>query len=133
MVLPPSASLTLIELDERLTTHLRTSAPHATVIQGDALDIIRDIPCDVLLSNLPRAATRDLIELLPELSFRTAIIAMGEDQVFTQVGQHFTSTVVTTAEGGDFRPPQPARSLLVKLSRLDDPPLEPFPASDRLV
>jgi predicted O-methyltransferase YrrM len=116
-VLPRAASLTLIELDERFTDILRSNVPHATVIQGDALAIIQNIPCDVLLSNLPRVPTKKVIELLPQLAVRTAVVATGERPNLDALRGYFTSEVVTSAGGTDFRPPQPVRTLLVKLSR----------------
>src|SRR6202035_1189498 len=56
--LPKSRSLTLVELDERLIGFLRQNVPHANVVQGDALEIIRLMSFDVLL------------RLIPELTFR---------------------------------------------------------------
>jgi 16S rRNA A1518/A1519 N6-dimethyltransferase RsmA/KsgA/DIM1 with predicted DNA glycosylase/AP lyase activity len=51
--LPRSRSLTLVEFDERLIGLLRQNVPHATVVQGDALEMVRGIPFDVLIGNLP--------------------------------------------------------------------------------
>lgn len=118
-VLPRSASLTLIELDERLTEILRTATPHAVVIQGDALSIIQNIPCDVLLSNLPTARTHDLIAMLPRLSLRTAVVTVGHDSPLAGLSAEFTSEIVTSIGGDDFKPPQPVESFLVKLTRQD--------------
>jgi 16S rRNA A1518/A1519 N6-dimethyltransferase RsmA/KsgA/DIM1 with predicted DNA glycosylase/AP lyase activity len=41
--LPKSRTLTLIELDERLTGFLRENVPHARILQGDALEIIQAV------------------------------------------------------------------------------------------
>jgi 16S rRNA A1518/A1519 N6-dimethyltransferase RsmA/KsgA/DIM1 with predicted DNA glycosylase/AP lyase activity len=116
--LPPSASLTLVELDHRLTDVLRASAPHAEVIQGDALSILQDIPCDVLLSNLPRRPTRDLIAMMPDLTFRAAVVAMDRSFDLGELRRHFKVAVVTSVSGGDFKPAQPVESLLVRFDRI---------------
>jgi 16S rRNA A1518/A1519 N6-dimethyltransferase RsmA/KsgA/DIM1 with predicted DNA glycosylase/AP lyase activity len=72
--LPPCASLTLIELDGRFTDIIRANVPNAHVIQGDGLALLQSIICDVLLSNLPTSLTESLIDLLPSIPFRTAVI-----------------------------------------------------------
>src|ERR1700730_14509185 len=77
-VLPPCASLTVIEIDARLVRILRQNVPNAKVLQGDGVELIQGIPCDVLIGNLPNYVTESLIDLLPNLSFRTAILAVGE-------------------------------------------------------
>jgi trans-aconitate methyltransferase len=115
--LPPSATLTLIEIDKRLTEILRKNAPRATVIQGDAFSIIQSIRCDVLLSNLPTATTQQLIGLLPALSVRTAVLATGEDSNLEAIHPQFLVEQVATVGGSDFMPPQPSTSRLVKLTR----------------
>ena len=71
-------SLTVIEFDERLIGFLRQNVPHANVMQGNALEIIQRISFDVLIGNLPHAVTESLLKLMPGLSFRTAILAVGE-------------------------------------------------------
>ncbi|WP_084216770.1 rRNA adenine N-6-methyltransferase family protein [Pseudonocardia spinosispora] len=117
-VLPASASLTLIELDDRFTDILRSRFPHATVIQGDALTLLHHVPCDVLLSNLPREPTEKVIGVLPRLAVRTAVIATGENPDLTPLDGYFESEVVTSIGGDDFRPPQPVLSLLIRISRI---------------
>ena len=49
--LPPSRSLTVVELDARFTEILKKNVPQARVIQGDALTVITRLQCDVLISN----------------------------------------------------------------------------------
>lgn len=115
--LPESASLTLVELDGRFTDILKDRVPQAVVIQGDALALIRELPCDVLLSNLSREPTRELIEILPHLNVRTAVVATGENPGLDLLKEHFTVEVLTEISGDDFKPAQPVKSLLVKLSR----------------
>ena len=65
--LPRSRSLTLVELDDRLIGFLRQNVPHAKVVQGDALEIIRLMSFDVLIGNLPNTVTESLLRLMPEL------------------------------------------------------------------
>ncbi len=115
--LPPSASLTLIELDARFSDILQANVPTARVMQGDALTLLRDIRCDVLVSNLPASITESLIDLLPALKPRTAIMAVGEDTILERLKPQFTYEVIATIGGDDFQPPQPVQSRLVKVTR----------------
>jgi 16S rRNA A1518/A1519 N6-dimethyltransferase RsmA/KsgA/DIM1 with predicted DNA glycosylase/AP lyase activity len=123
--IPPCRSLTVIELDERLIPTLRKNAPAANVIQGEALDLIRDIPFDVLIGSLPNWVTESLIDILPELSFRTAVLATGSAANFNRLADMFDVSEVTTITADDFRPPQPTVSRLVRIVRR----AEPRPAS----
>jgi 16S rRNA A1518/A1519 N6-dimethyltransferase RsmA/KsgA/DIM1 with predicted DNA glycosylase/AP lyase activity len=116
--LPPCASLTLIELDSRFTDILRVNVPNAQVIQGDGLTMLQHIRCDMLLSNLPAPTTESLIDLLPDLQFRTAVIAMSTDTPLDRLKPHFTSETVAIIGGSDFQPPQPVQSMLVKATRI---------------
>ena len=63
-MLPLGASLTVIELDDRLIDFLLENVPHARILQGDALKLIQEVSCDVLISNLPMRVTESLIALL---------------------------------------------------------------------
>lgn len=116
-VLPPSASLTVIEIDERLTRFIRQQVPHAKVLQGDALELIQTLRFDVLIGNLPNRVTESLLKLLPGLSFRTAVLAVGEATDLNQLGPAFTWSEVTTITGNDFLPPQQSVSHIVKVIR----------------
>jgi Ribosomal RNA adenine dimethylase len=116
--LPRSRSLTLVEFDERLIGLLRQNVPHATVVQGDALEIIRRIPFDVLIGNLPNWVTESLIGLIPSLSFRTAVLAVGESTDLGQLGRGFSWSEVTRTTGDDFIPPQPTVSRIVRVAPL---------------
>jgi 16S rRNA A1518/A1519 N6-dimethyltransferase RsmA/KsgA/DIM1 with predicted DNA glycosylase/AP lyase activity len=115
-VLPRSKSLTLVEFDSRLIGPLRQNAPNAHVIHGDALEIIRTISFDVLIGNLPHCVTESLIALLPGLSFRTAVLSVGESADLGQLGANFMWSEVTTVSGGDFLPPQPGVSRIVRVA-----------------
>ncbi len=115
--LPPSRSLTLVELDHRLFGHLRRNVPHANVVQGDALEIIRTIRFDVLIGNLPHRITESLLKVLPSLSFRTAVLAVGKTTDLDQIGTGFAWSEVTTVSGDDFLPPQSGVSRIVRIAR----------------
>ena len=113
--LPRSRSLTVIELDERLIGFLRRNVPHAKIVQGNALEVIQGVSFDVLIGNLPNSVTESLIKLMPRLSFRTAILAVGESTDLGQLGSAFTWSEVTKIAGDDFLPPQPSVSRIVKV------------------
>jgi 16S rRNA A1518/A1519 N6-dimethyltransferase RsmA/KsgA/DIM1 with predicted DNA glycosylase/AP lyase activity len=113
--LPKSRSLTVIELDERFIEFLRQNAPNAEVMQGDALKIIQSASFDVLIGNLPHAVTESLVQLLPSLSFRTAVLAVGESTDLDQLGSSFSWSEVTRTTGDDFLPPQPSVSRIVRV------------------
>lgn len=115
--LPKSRSLTVIELDERLIGFLRQNVPHANVMQGDALEIIQKVSFDVLIGNLPNTVTESLLKLMPRLSFRTAVLAVGESTDLDQLGHAFSWSEVTRIAGDDYIPPQPSVSRIVKVVR----------------
>jgi len=113
--LPKSRSLTVVELDKRLIEFLRQNVPHAKVLQGDALEIIRSMSFDVLIGNLPHAVTESLLILMPSLSFRTAVLAVGESTDLDKLGLTFSWSEVTRITGDDFLPPQPSVSRVVRV------------------
>jgi 16S rRNA A1518/A1519 N6-dimethyltransferase RsmA/KsgA/DIM1 with predicted DNA glycosylase/AP lyase activity len=117
--LPPCRSLMVVEFDERLIKFLRENVPHAKVVQGDALQIVQKISFDVLIGNLPNAVTNSLLTLLPNLSFRTAVLAVGESTNLDQLGDSFSRSEVTTITEDDFVPPQPSVSRIVRISPTD--------------
>lgn len=114
-VLPRCRSLTVVEFDERLIKFLRENVPRARVIQGDALEIIHQVSFDVLISNLPHAVTESLLKLMPGLSFRTAVMAVGESTDLDSLGSAFSWSEVTRITGNDFSPPQRTVSRIVKV------------------
>jgi hypothetical protein len=85
------------------------------VIHGDALEIIGTISFDVLLGNLPHQVTESLIALLPSLSFRTAVLSIGESTDLGQLGADLAWSEVTRVSGEDFLPPQPGRSRIIRV------------------
>ncbi|GAA4891023.1 rRNA adenine N-6-methyltransferase family protein [Saccharopolyspora cebuensis] len=115
--MPPCQSLTVVEFDRNLIDHLRRNVPHANVIHGDGLRAARDMAFDVLVSNLPNLVTESLIDILPELSFRVAVMAVGEHADLGRLPAEFKVTEVATISGTDFRPAQPSVSRIVKVAR----------------
>jgi 16S rRNA A1518/A1519 N6-dimethyltransferase RsmA/KsgA/DIM1 with predicted DNA glycosylase/AP lyase activity len=105
----------VVELDERFIPYLRQNAPRAKVLQGDALEIIQRFTFDVLIGNLPHAVTESLLKLMPSLSFRTAVLAVGESTDLDVLASAFSWSEITTITGNDFVPPQPSVSRLVKV------------------
>jgi len=117
--IPESRSLTLVELDDRLIGFLRQNVPHANVVQGDALEIIRLVSFDVLIGNLPNTVTESLLRLIPELTFRVAVLAVGEFTDLDQLKPHFSWAEVAKITGDDFVPPQPSVSRIVRVVPAD--------------
>ena len=117
--LPRSRSLTLVEFDRRLIESIRQNVPHATVVQGDALDIISGLSFDVLIGNLPNTVTESLLKILRSLSFRTAVLAVGESTDLDRLGGEFSWSEVTRITGDDFIPPQPSISRIVRVVPAD--------------
>ncbi|QRP46908.1 rRNA adenine N-6-methyltransferase family protein [Amycolatopsis sp. FDAARGOS 1241] len=115
--MPPCKSLTVVELDTRLIETLRREVPRAKVVQGDALRLVQRLPHDVLIGNLPNVVTEALIDILPGLSFRTAVLAAGRRTDFSRLSSMFDVAEVMTISGDDFRPPQPSVSRVVRLAR----------------
>jgi Ribosomal RNA adenine dimethylase len=113
--LPRSRSLTLVEFDERLIGFIRQNVPYANVLQGDALEIVRGLPFDVLIGSLPHWVTESLLKIMPSLSFRTAVLAVGESTDLDQLGAGFSWAEVTRTTGDDFIPPQPGVSRVVRV------------------
>jgi hypothetical protein len=109
---PEIQNLTLVELDSRLLGYLRQNVPNANVVQGDALEIVRAITFDVLIGNLPNRITESLLKLIPSLSFRTAVLAVGESTDLDQLGAGFSWSEVARISGDDFLPPQRSVSRL---------------------
>jgi 16S rRNA A1518/A1519 N6-dimethyltransferase RsmA/KsgA/DIM1 with predicted DNA glycosylase/AP lyase activity len=116
--LPRSRSLTVIEFDSRLLDLLQQNVPHARVVHGDALDLVSTISFDVLIGNLPHRVTESLIKVLPSLSFRTAVLSVGESLDLGRLGRGFSWSEVTRTTGDDFLPPQAVVSRIVRIAPL---------------
>lgn len=116
---PPCRSLTLVELDERLMPLLRHNAPpHATVVHGDALRLVRELPCDVLIGSLPGEVTAGLLEILPSLDFRVAVLVVGAGTDLDPLGSTHRVTELAVLSGADYVPAQPSVSRLVRAESL---------------
>lgn len=120
-VLPRCASLTLIELDDRLIPTLRSNAPdYASVLNTDGLALLRQgrLQADVILANLPSEVTANLATLLPELDFRVAVVTAGSAEPFdAALSEQLEYSVLTAIRGNDFTPPQPGTTYLVSARR----------------
>ncbi|MGL5866078.1 MAG: rRNA adenine N-6-methyltransferase family protein [Dermatophilaceae bacterium] len=114
---PSFAPLTLVELDARLADRLREHFPQATVLTDDALAVIHDLPCEVLLSNLPGDVTRRLLHHCDGLQFRTAIVAVDDSFTGNDLTAGLVVDQVATLNEDDFHPRQPAKSRLLRLTR----------------
>ena len=117
-VLPRSASLTLIELDERLIPTLRNNAPdHASVLNADGLALLQQgqLHADVILGNLPNEVAEDLTALLPRLDFRVAVVAAGSVEPFEALSEHLNYSLLADVWGDDFTPSQPGLSHLISV------------------
>ncbi len=109
----------MVELATLLIDMLRRQVPRAAVIQGDALRLVRELPYGVLIGNLPNVVTESLVDVLPGLSFRTAVLTAGQHTNFDRLRETFEASEVTTISGNDFTPPQPSVSRIVRLARRD--------------
>ena len=69
----------------------------------------------MLISNLPHSVTESLLELMPTLSFRTAVLAVGESTNLDQLDSRFSWSEIARITGDDFIPPQPSVSRIVKV------------------
>ena len=70
---------------------------------------------DVLIGNLPNTVTESLLKLMPGLTFRVAVLAVGESTDLDQLGPHFSWSEVTRITGDDFVPPQLSVSRIVRV------------------
>ena len=114
---PTCRSLTTIEYDGNLTPYLRQRVPHALVLQGDALALLPRLRCDVLLSNLPSSLTPALVELLPTLGFRIAVVTVPTIKQVERLDNAFTLKLVTVLDEDDFQPRQARKVETVNLLR----------------
>lgn len=117
--IPQAKSLTLVELDERLATILRndfSERQEVTVHQGDAIAWLAGHDVDVIFSNLPFFLTDELLDVLAEKEFRVAVVAMPPDHSLDDWEDRLRFTYVETNEGGDYFPPQPVASNVMKVT-----------------
>ena len=74
---------------------------------------------DVLIGNLPNTVTESLLSLMPELTFRVAVLAVGESTDLDQLRPHFSWSEVARITGDDFVPPQLSVSRIVRVVPAD--------------
>ena len=114
---PTCRSLTTIEYDGNLIPYLQQRVPHALVLQGDALALLPGLHCDVLLSNLPSSLTSALVELLPTLGLRVAVVTVPTIKQVERLHETFTLRLVTALYEDDFQPRQGMKVEVAKLLR----------------
>jgi len=117
--LPAHAGLVLVELDDAWAAHLALAFPAATVIRGDARAVLPELAFDVLLGNLPAAVTEDLLPGLDGIAFRAAVLALDPGTDLDALRDRFDVRHVTELRPDDFRPRQPGRSVVVRLTHRD--------------
>jgi 16S rRNA A1518/A1519 N6-dimethyltransferase RsmA/KsgA/DIM1 with predicted DNA glycosylase/AP lyase activity len=113
----PECDLTLVETDPRAINILEAEVPRARVVLADGIDLLSSgaAPCDILLSNLPWRVTEKLVEILPGLAIRRAVVAVRPTTSLDSLADHFDVELIATAEGPDYTPPQPGRSDFIRL------------------
>lgn len=117
--IPRAGGLTLVELDERLATILRSDFVErrdVTVFQGDAISWLGTHDFDVLFSNLPFFLTDDLLCALSRKDFRVAVLSVPTDASLDEWRERFKISVVEVNEGDDYFPPQPRASQVVRVT-----------------
>ena len=116
----PPCELTLVELEPYLAKAL-SRFPHATVLQADALAVLRRLGADIILSNLPHTLTPHVLELLSYKTFRRALVAVHEQDDLSELANaargRLELTPLLILENRDFTPPQPFRSRLLQVTR----------------
>lgn len=111
--LPPSKSLTLIDLDPDLIKILRYQFPRATVLETDAVAAVRSLSFDILVSNLPFFLTEQILSGLCNVSFRRAVMSVHVDDEFGRFDNQLTISVLGVLNEDDFFPRQPFKSKLI--------------------
>lgn len=112
--------LNLVELDEWLCDILRNEfadMADVTIHRDDAIAWMAGHDADVIISNLPCFLVPDLLDVLAEKEFRTAVISMSPDQRLDRWDETFEFSYVETNEGDDFEPPQPVASEVFLVTR----------------
>lgn len=110
---PPSKSLTLIDLDPDLVKILRYQFPGIQVLEVDALKALAELPCDILVSNLPFFLTDGILAFLAEKQFKRAVMSVRADDVFDSFAGKLSITTIATLVEEDFFPRQPFPSKVI--------------------
>lgn len=115
------APLDLIELDPALCALLRErlgSRPGARIRCEDALRAIGRDRYDIIVSNLPAYLTPAVLDDLARARFRAAVVAAPAQLDLGPWRDRLRIEPVATAEGSDFDPPQPFRTVYLAVHRL---------------
>lgn len=110
---PPSGSLHLVELDPELVRILRYQFPDTPVLECDALEALRGLPCDVLVSNLPFFLTKGVLDILTTKSFKRAVMSVHCEDDLRDYAKLLRIQTLTVLDEEDFFPRQPFASKLV--------------------
>lgn len=115
---PCVRSLDLVELDPRLCAVIRrkfADRGEARVHCTDAIAFLRSHPVDVLLSNLPRVLTHDVLDVLQGKSFRIAVVSVKRGDDLAKWRRSLAISTIEEISGDDFIPPQPFVSAVVRV------------------
>ena len=110
---PPTKSLCLVDLDPDLIKILRYRFPDIPVHERDALEVLRELPCDVLISNLPFFLTTGILDILADKPFKRSVMSVHADDDFTAYEGKLSITTLATLLEEDFFPRQPFQSKLI--------------------
>jgi TIR domain/Ribosomal RNA adenine dimethylase len=110
---PPAKSLTLIDLDPDLIKILRYQFSEVTVLEVDALKALKELPCDILVSNLPFFLTEGILTILSEKQFKRAVMSVHFDDQFEMFEEKLKFSTLSVLEEDDFFPRQPFKSKLI--------------------
>lgn len=110
---PAAKSLTLIDLDPDLIKILRYQFPDVVVLEVDALKALKELPCDILISNLPFFLTEGILTILSEKPFLRAVMSVHIDDVFDSFDEKLKIITLSVLEENDFFPRQPFKSKLI--------------------
>lgn len=118
---PRVRKLTLIDIDSISCGMLRSgfmSTGWVKVRRADGLEVIQeqDDPADILLVNLPFVLTHKFMDVLALFPPRLTLLSTREGTDLTPWQDKFNMEVLMTLDNGDFFPPQPFASLVVKLT-----------------
>lgn len=115
---PPSKSLTLVDRDSNLVRILRRQFPQACVLEKDALEALRELPCDILVSNLPFFLTGSILDILADISFKRAVLSVHANDDFSAFEGKLKIETLATLDEEDFFPRKPFQSRLIKVQPL---------------
>jgi 16S rRNA A1518/A1519 N6-dimethyltransferase RsmA/KsgA/DIM1 with predicted DNA glycosylase/AP lyase activity len=116
---PPAQSMHLVDLDPDLAKILRYRFPETLVLERDALEVLRELSCDVLISNLPFFLTTGILDILANKPFKRAVMSVHAADDFTTYQGKLSITTLTTLLEEDFFPIQPFQSKLILVEPTD--------------